>query len=233
MSVVERLERLFEDTAARTNVHAHYLKKHINEFSLNIGHNSFVLDIGCGKSPYKHILDFERYISIDINKARDEDMVGDICNLPIKGNVVDLIVCTEVVEHVEDVDAALEELNRVLKREGYLILTMPLLMGVHDPVDFYRFTELGSNVLLKRCGFEVIKMKKRGGIFASIGAIVSKVPYQVFAPYDDRRNYPKYGILFLLYLLLIPLTKFFIAIDVFDKSKNYTLGYDVLCNKSI
>ena len=48
---------------------------------------------------------------------------GDIYNLPYKDNSFDVIICTEVMEHIEDPAKALEELKRVTKY--YIILSVP------------------------------------------------------------------------------------------------------------
>lgn len=48
---------------------------------------------------------------------------GDIYNLPYKDNSFDIVLCTEVLEHLEDPGRALEELKRVTKK--YIMLTVP------------------------------------------------------------------------------------------------------------
>jgi SAM-dependent methyltransferase len=102
----------------------------MEEFSRIIGHRTLLLDVGGGESPYKTLFKYEKYISLDIDKSKQPDIVGDICNIPFDDNTIDLVICTEVLEHVEDTDKALTELNRVLSEDCYLILTTPLLIGV-------------------------------------------------------------------------------------------------------
>lgn len=50
---------------------------------------------------------------------------GDICQLPLRNNSADLVLCSEVVEHIREVSVGLGEIHRVLRPEGLLILTTP------------------------------------------------------------------------------------------------------------
>lgn len=231
--LITNLEQLFKNTATKTSLHKYHLNKHIKEFTQHIKNHPIILDIGSATSPYKSFFTFKEYISLDIDVQRggNIDIIGDVSNLPIQGSSVDCIICTEVLEHVKDTENAFRELNRVLKSGGYLILTTPLLIGVHDSIDFYRFTETALRSLLDKYEFEILIFKKRGGIFSSVVSILSQIPYQVFGPYTNKRNYIKFGIFFLFYLSLFPVKKICLMLDKFDKNKNFTLGYDVLAKK--
>ena len=240
MGLTEKLQGIFQNVVAKTSVHAYYLRKHLAAFSQRLEHDSLVLDVGSGESPYRSVFShFGKYVALDIKRGGNVDLVADICSLPIRSDAVEVIICTEVLEHVEDTNRAVEELNRVLRTGGYLILTTPLLIGVHEAIDFFRFTELALRSLLSRYGFEILEIRKRGGIFSSLGAMLTQLPYQVLGPYGKGPygksaivpQYLKYGLLFSIYLLLIPTTSIFIALDVLDRGKNFTLGYSVLCSK--
>jgi len=65
---------------------------------------------------------------------------GDIYNLPYKANTFDLIICTEVMEHLEDPQKALAELKRVSKK--YLIISVP-----NEPLFTIQRILRGKNVL--------------------------------------------------------------------------------------
>jgi 2-polyprenyl-3-methyl-5-hydroxy-6-metoxy-1,4-benzoquinol methylase len=101
-----------------------------------------ILDAGCGAG-YVSILIAERgakVLSFDIykpaveefkKKVRDREnlkirsFVGCIDNIPLKSESVDSVVCTEVLEYVPDIHAALKELNRVIRKGGKMIVTFP------------------------------------------------------------------------------------------------------------
>jgi SAM-dependent methyltransferase len=62
---------------------------------------------------------------------------GDICAMPFADDSFDLVLATDVIEHVEEDDGALREIARVLRPGGTLLLTVPafeLLWGLQDRV---------------------------------------------------------------------------------------------------
>lgn len=108
---------------------------------LDIKDEDFILDMGCGEGFYDMIfekiynckvtaVDFDPEIMNmakkwlkDSNNIKFE--IGDICNLRFKKNTFDKIICTEVIEHIEDDKKAVSELFRVLKPGGILAATVP------------------------------------------------------------------------------------------------------------
>jgi len=52
-------------------------------------------------------------------------IVGDGCNLPLRSEIFDVVVCGEVVEHLLTPDAFIDEVLRVLKPKGLLVMTTP------------------------------------------------------------------------------------------------------------
>jgi len=80
--------------------------------------------------------------------------------VPIPSGTVDLVVCTEVLEHVLDDDAAVGELRRVLSRGGRLLLSVPTPPAVPDAAhvrEGYNLSELGS--LFARHGLEILEAR--------------------------------------------------------------------------
>ena len=71
---------------------------------------------------------------------------GDIHSLPYKDNSFDLVLCTEVLEHVKDPDKALRELVRVSKK--YLIVSVP-----NEP--FFMFAQLVRGKNWSRFGNDI------------------------------------------------------------------------------
>ena len=229
---MQTLQQLFSNVAAAASIDTRHLKRQVKELSHLIEHGRLMLDVGSGKSPYRDWFISQCYVCLDIDTHSGADIVGDICHLPFADGVADVVLCTEVVEHVPDPVAALAELNRVLKCSGYLILTVPLLIGVHGRTDYCRWTEEGLRLLVTKGRFDVLTIWKRGGIFSSTGAILVRSIAQVLGPFErTSRNGLKYGFAFLLYLLAIPLARLFIMLDILDSKRNFTLGYCVLARK--
>lgn len=99
-----------------------------------------VLDIGCADGMFsKVILDkshAKKIIGIDVlkssvswaNKHWGEKMkflVGDAQNLRFENNSFEAVFCLEVLEHVQNPSKVLEEIKRVLKKNGYAVFLVP------------------------------------------------------------------------------------------------------------
>lgn len=167
-------------------------RKYINEgLKKFCGHaKGILLDIGCGNKPYLPL--FKKnvycYYGIEYPNVQDIKNVPDAIrpdiyssgsNLPFKSNSVDTILCTEVLEHIPDVEEAISEFARVLKIKGKVIATVPEVLRHHlEPYDYYRFTKYGLQYLFEKNGFKVIEIVPRGGNWAVISSILS---WQVFS----------------------------------------------------
>lgn len=108
-------------------------------------HNQKVLDAGAGERRAKAFFKNNSYTSQDFGQytgqgwdAISNDIVSDICNIPVEGETYDLIICFEVLEHLPDPKKAIKELTRLLKPGGTLLLTIPNLCSAHqEPYFFY------------------------------------------------------------------------------------------------
>jgi SAM-dependent methyltransferase len=107
-----------------------------------------VLDIGAGSAPYRQYFKHCDYYTqdaaqLDPEKLRDRsfsalDFVCDASNIPISSGTIDVIVCTEVLEHVPEPFAVIGEISRLLAKGGVCFLTAPLGSGLHqEPYHFY------------------------------------------------------------------------------------------------
>jgi SAM-dependent methyltransferase len=127
-----------------------------------------VLDVGCGESPYRTLVPCGRYVGIDHGRPRTGGVagrvVGDVAALPFASGVFDVVLCTEVIEHVRDERALAEELARVAEPGAKLLLSSPFVHGPHElPRDFRRLTPLGIVETLERSGWAVEEMAALGG----------------------------------------------------------------------
>lgn len=143
-----------------------------------------LLDVGCGDKPYEALfLDtVSEYIGVDLPISRSANknikranIYNDINKgLPFRDASFDTVLCTEVLEHIPEPDSLIAESNRVLRKEGYLILTTPQVWGLHEePCDYYRYTKYGLEYLMKKNNFKVVLLRKEGGLFMMIGQRLS------------------------------------------------------------
>ena len=119
------------------------LRKHLTDFSGKL------LDIGCGNSPFRHLLNpaISEYQGIDVQEAssfgyRNPDTTyydGKV--IPFPDQSFDAILCTEVLEHVAEPTELIREMHRVLKQGSFGIITIPWSARFHyKPFDYHRYT---------------------------------------------------------------------------------------------
>jgi len=114
-----------------------------------------------------------RIVRTDLIAQPEKRIIGtDAAHLPFKDQTFDVVICREVIEHVPDADATFQEIKRVLRSEGYLLITTPNgLAGYIDGVIHVRgYTPPSFLNELEIQGFDVIK--KKGDIPYLLNGIV-------------------------------------------------------------
>jgi SAM-dependent methyltransferase len=130
-----------------------------------------VLDFGCGTSPYRALFTHaSSYMGLEYdplggggeNRPRKHaDIFYDGRRIPLEDASVDAVLSTQTLEHVPDPDRTAGEWARILRKEGLLLLTVPLMWPEHEmPHDFQRWTAGGLRLLLEKHGFAVIAQDK-------------------------------------------------------------------------
>lgn len=132
-----------------------FFKRYAFACKYTVGKN--ILDIPCGVGWGTSLLSAKSKIGIDISpeaidyaKANYKEinfLVGNMNNIPLSDNSIDIIVCLEGYEHVTKEIGLdfLGEAARILKREGLLILSCPIIppKGKHsgNPYHLYEPTK--------------------------------------------------------------------------------------------
>jgi len=157
-----------------------FLTKKITRVELEkfISENSsdrLTLDLGCSNSPYSHY--FKNRIGLDVNKGRGVDVVADAHDLPFEDGKFDIILCTEVLEHLHSPHVAISEMKRVLKVGGKLILTTRFIFPIHDaPGDYFRYTKYGLRYLFK--DWNVISLVEEVGTKDAFAVLLQRIGFQ-------------------------------------------------------
>jgi ubiquinone/menaquinone biosynthesis C-methylase UbiE len=160
----------------------YFVVKHLHDFIISSLHqyvraNSTVVDIGCGEQPMRTLIEEKgaQYIGVDIvqNSQNTVDIVCSGASIQLPDNSVECILCTEVVEHVPEIDKVFSEFTRILKPNGYIILTCPFLYPLHEePHDFNRPTPYLLEFLANKYSLTVLKLEKTGNGIECIATIL-------------------------------------------------------------
>lgn len=173
---IERIERTLRSRllGLETNYSRVYLERFLKEAAAALPEHAMILDAGAGECQYQHLFAYARYESVDFAKFEDAiygklTYVSDLAALPMEDNRYDMVVCTQVLEHVPEPLIVLKELLRVLKPGGQLWLTSPFFYPEHhQPYDFYRYTQFGFRHLLGQAGFEVSRIEWLEGYYETL-----------------------------------------------------------------
>jgi SAM-dependent methyltransferase len=206
--------------------------------ALAVKQSGKLLDFGCGRKPYRNLFpNVAEYIGVDIEQQTGHDHTNsqvdvfyDGKTIPFEKNVFDSIFCSEVLEHVFNIDDIIPELNRVLKKDGQLLLTVPFCWNEHEvPYDFGRYTSFGIKHLLEKHGFSVIENRKSGRFSQVICQLNSLYVYEVL------KKWVKPKVLhYLLSMLLIVPVNILGSIICFVLPRNQSLYFNnvVLAKKN-
>lgn len=142
-------------------------------FGREIDEKFVIADIGSGISAVTPIK--KKTIFIELEKEAVEFLKntglnaiqGDITNLPLRKEAVDIALCSEVLEHVKDYEKALKEISRVLKKGGGAIITVPIHMKYWKDDDefvghYRRFNPNELRHYIKKAGFKIVKVEPIG-----------------------------------------------------------------------
>ena len=131
-----------------------------------------ILDFGCGTGGM--LDDLKKFASV--YGCDTEDIAIELCKqrglenitkldgktIPYENERFDVITAMDVLEHVEDDVFVMNELNRILKKGGYLMITVPAFMTLWTTRDerlhhFRRYKKKELVTRLKSADFEVVK----------------------------------------------------------------------------
>jgi SAM-dependent methyltransferase len=117
-------------------------------------------DYGCGNMPYEPLVasHVQEYIGIDLEEnPRAKIHITPQGKIQLGDEQMDVVLSTQVLEHVVDPLFYLSEAKRILKPESLLILSTHGYWMFHpDPTDYWRWTSAGLQKIITESGFEII-----------------------------------------------------------------------------
>jgi len=165
-----RLKSLF---GSDVNSSRKYLERFVREAAASLPEGARVLDAGAGDCLYRPLFDRVQYESADFcqvdKKYGDITYVCDLAAIPVEDCTYDLVLLTQVLEHVPHPLAVLRELHRVLKPGGEIWLSAPLYFYEHEtPHDYFRYTQFGLRYLVQAAGFALKRLEWMEGYYGTL-----------------------------------------------------------------
>lgn len=166
----------------------------VSQVLADIPRKSRLLDAGAGEQKYRVHCAHLHYVAQD-NVAYDgkgdgqgghverwtyglTDYVCDIVSIPAPSESFDVVLCTEVLEHLPDPLAAIKELARLLRPGGQLLLTAPFCSFTHFSPYFYStgFSRSWYTQHLSDLGFCELELAPNGNYFEYLAQEVRRMP---------------------------------------------------------
>lgn len=229
-----RLEDVEEINISNTN-YLVYLSFHRDLYrAIETYATGKLLDIGCGNKPYESWTKgrVSEYIGCDIiqSSSNKVDILCEANNISLESTSFNTVLSTQVIEHVEDHQGLVNEAYRLLKQDGYFILSGPMYWNLHEePYDFFRFTKHGFTYILEKAGFEVCEIVSNGGTWATLGQVIN----HTFEFRNPNAHAIPRGLkyLFRKLRLFVVVNRVFSYLDAKDLNTINTMNYVVVARK--
>ena len=222
-------------TRERLNINRHRIAGFVRDSAAAIPDGARVLDAGAGEGRYREHFTRHEYVAADLAVGdADWDYSGlstvcDLHRLPFGRGAFDVVVATQVLEHLREPARFVAEIHDVLRPGGLVLITAPMMFREHQtPHDYFRFTRYGLRSLLETAGFDRIEIEPQGGFFSLMGDLLQACHRYLF----PRTRSLVSRILFsplevvskVFFSVLAPLVC--IALDRFDRKRIYTTGFE-------
>ena len=168
-----------------------------------------LIDIGCGSKSMEPFFAGRVTQHIGLDHAGSPhgharvDIIASAYETEQPSDSFDTVLCTAVLEHLEEPESALIEAFRILRPGGYAIYSVPLFWHLHEePRDFYRYTRYGLQYLFEKVGIDIVVIHPCGGFWVTSGAMlnyylssIAKGPFRyVVSPLKMMNNLVSLGL---------------------------------------
>jgi len=127
-----------------------------------------ILDVGGRLQPYRPLFSdrLGKYNAADLTPRGLTDVAASAERLPFASNSFDVVVCTQVLEYVPHPQQAIDEMRRVLKPGGSLLLSVPSVFPRDSDPEYWRFLPSALRMMLQ--GFTQIEIAAEGSSVAGL-----------------------------------------------------------------
>jgi SAM-dependent methyltransferase len=205
---------------------------------------SRVIDVGAGVGQYRALFEHCDYRAHDFGlepattgQYTALDYQSDITAIPVPDDSFDVVLCTEVLEHVPEPIAALTEMVRILRPGGSLLITAPLGSHLHqEPYHFYGgYTPYWYSRFLAASGCDVISIEPNNGFFSFFGQEAQRFSEYLRPRHTRRLGLARSAFLTGLWIVSLPASHLLpllgSVLDRWDLERIATVGYHVVAVK--
>jgi SAM-dependent methyltransferase len=141
-----------------------------------------LLDVGCGEKPYESIFRpyVTEYIGVEYARTFEDtasssrktgpDFYYDGKVLPFESQSFDTVISIQVLEHTPHPQVVLDEMARVVRKDGIVIVSVPFSFRLHEePHDYFRYTPHGLRAMFEAAGLTVDEVRGQGDLWSVLG----------------------------------------------------------------
>lgn len=166
-----------ERTSISISVRRHFVDEFFFSHAHLIAPDARVIDIGGKKKSKRGLFDISKLeakvVYVNIDRSTNPDIVSDAASIPEADDSYDVVIMGEILEHVPDPIAVLEEAHRLLRPKGIALITVPFMYPVHaDPYDFGRYTDYYWQEAAAKIGFTHLDVERQGSMPAVAALMV-------------------------------------------------------------
>lgn len=223
----------------------------IQTFAQSVSAGAKVIDVSAGAKPYAHLWNHTRYYTHEFSNNTDiidgfraetaaspksHDFGGDITNTSAPSGEFDVVILTEVLEHVPEPLEAIREVARLAKPGGSILVTSPFTSGTHQaPYHFYAgFGPTWYTYAAQKHGLEIVSISSQGDYFKLMAQEIRRsLSCGGGVPGVHRTSVRELASLVSTYLLKLSTLKGDASLDKARCADQFTIGWMVQFVKKV
>jgi SAM-dependent methyltransferase len=141
-----------------------------------------LLDVGCGDKPYEDIFRpyVTEYVGVEYaatfdataasGRSSKPDVYYDGKTLPFEAKSFDTVLSIQVLEHTPSPQQILNEIGRVVRDDGIVVVCAPFSFRLHEePNDYFRYTPHGLRTMFEAAGLTMEGVWSQGDLWSVLG----------------------------------------------------------------
>ncbi len=196
-----------------------------------------ILDLGGVRNAKRGEFSVENYNVVyqfaNLSSSAQPDFLCDATQVPVPDASYDVVILSEVLEHVMEPYLVLKEVHRILKPGGKVFISVPYCFYYHpNPTDFGRYTEEYYHLHLNNLNYENIQIEKHGLFWSTIADMLKAWIYHCYRNNELKKWQRALLKRFIIWFQFIAIK--WDSTSIFKKNlvfNGYTTGYGIVASK--